>query len=410
MTGGARYRAAVFATSSQHAPYPTAGAAPYPAVELTGGTSAIAGVQLAIDVRELAISGRVLDTTGKPVIDAEVKALAAPPGPPPIFNSWMKLPLTVTDADGAFQLTGLTPGSYALWARAPDGSEGTVAGVAAGSPAAAIRIERAGAIEGSLAGFPAAPAVHATMLGTGAINVEASSATSSSFRFVGLRPGRYVVNAQTPHEGEAQLVEVSSGATLSLTLTARGRGTIEGTVLDFRTRAPIAGAACHAFTSAGGVHGLASWDSRTAPRSDARGHVLIDPAPAGPITVRCAMPQARRSAPAADVTLAPGGRAAVQLLSTELVPDYPSTLGLGFDWRVTPPRIAELLADRPAARAGLLLGDLILAVDGTPVTGLNGDGVLHLIDGRPAGAEVTLTVLRGAQRKSFTLKTEPRQL
>jgi RNA polymerase sigma factor (sigma-70 family) len=406
MTGGARYRAAVFATSS-HAPYPTADGSAYPSVELPDGKAIVDGVRIAIEVRALAIAGRVIDAAGEPVADAAVKAMAVPAGQPPVFNSWMKLPLAVTDRDGAFEIAGLPPGSYAVWARSPDGGEGIAAGLAAGDGAATIRIERPGAIEGKLVDFPSAPAVFATMLGTGAINVEASSVTQSAFRIGGLRPGRYVVSAQTRQEGEAQLVEVKSGVTSSLVLAARGRGTIEGTVLDFRTRAPIAGAACHAFASAGGVHGVTSWESRTAPRSDAQGRVLLDPAPAGPVTVSCVMPATRRSAPSAELVLAPGGRAAVQLWSAELLADYPSTIGIGFDWRVAPPRIAEVRAGGPAARAGLLVGDLVLAVGGASMAGLNGEGVRHIIDGRAAGAEVDITVARGSQRKTFTVAAEP---
>jgi carboxyl-terminal processing protease len=110
------------------------------------------------------------------------------------------------------------------------------------------------------------------------------------------------------------------------------------------------------------------------------------------------------------VVLSPGGRAAVQLLSAEMLLDYPSTIGIGFDWRVTQPRIAEVRAEGPAAKAGLLAGDLVVAVDGASMAGLNGEGVLLIIDGRAARTEVSVTVARGAQRKTFTMKAEPRRL
>lgn len=410
MTGGAPYRAAVFATSSQQAPYPTADGGQYPVVQLADGKSVVDGARIAIDVRELAISGRVIDTAGEPVVDAEVKAMAMAAGQPPVFNSWMKLPLTATDKDGGFTVSGLTPGAYALWARSPDGGEGTVANIAADDTAATIRIERPGSIEGKLVDFPDPPVVYATMLGTGAINVDASNVTTSSFHIGGLRPGRYVVSAQTGYEGAAQLVEVKSGVRLSLTLRAQGRGTIEGTVLDFSTRAPIAGAACQVFASADGIHGVTNWDGRTAPRSDGQGRVVLDPAAAGPIVVSCMMPSRERSSPSAEVVLPPGGRAAVQLLSTELLLDYPSTIGIDFDWRVTAPRIAAVRTDGAGAKAGLLVGDLVVAVDGASMAGLNGEGVRNIIDSRAAGADVSIAVVRGSQRKTFKVKAQPRQL
>jgi len=141
---------------------------------------------------------------------------------------------------------------------------------------------------------------------------------TSSFRITGLRSGRYVVGAQTTFEGDAQIAEVRAGETVQLTLTARGRGVVDATVLDFRTRAPLAGAARHVVMLASGEHTITSWDPGALARTDARGRVTIDPAPAGSIGVDCMMPSFRWSTPSADAALAAGGRAAVQLLSVEL--------------------------------------------------------------------------------------------
>jgi len=122
------------------------------------------------------------------------------------------------------------------------------------------------------------------------------------------------------------------------------------------------------------------------------------------------MPTTSRSTPTADAVLPPGGRVAVQLLSAEMLEDYPSTTGIDFDWRVTPPRIAGLRAGHPAIKAGLLVGDLIVGVDGASMAGLNAAGVQNIIDSRPAGADVSITAVRGSQKRIFTMKTEPREL
>jgi S1-C subfamily serine protease len=100
----------------------------------------------------------------------------------------------------------------------------------------------------------------------------------------------------------------------------------------------------------------------------------------------------------------------VQLLSAELLLDYPSTIGIDFDWRVTAPRIAAVRPDSAGAKAGLLVGDLVVAVDGASMASLNGEGVRNIIDSRAAGAEVSITIMRDSQRKTLTAKTEPRQL
>src|SRR5262249_862126 len=61
MTGGARYRAAVYATSAQQRPFSTANGEPYPLVELRDGSTTLDGVPIAIQLDHLPISGRVVD-------------------------------------------------------------------------------------------------------------------------------------------------------------------------------------------------------------------------------------------------------------------------------------------------------------------------------------------------------------
>ena len=56
-------------------------------------------------------------------------------------------------------------------------------------------------------------------------------------------------------------------------------------------------------------------------------------------------------------------------------------------------QIAAVFAPSGAAEAGLKAGDLILAVDGVPVTALGYDGALQIIRG-PENSEVLLRVRR----------------
>jgi carboxyl-terminal processing protease len=62
--------------------------------------------------------------------------------------------------------------------------------------------------------------------------------------------------------------------------------------------------------------------------------------------------------------------------------------------------IAEPFAGRPAAEAGLLRGDVVLAVDGTPLQGLSLYEAIGLIRG-PAGTTVVLTVFREGVDEPF---------
>jgi carboxyl-terminal processing protease len=57
-------------------------------------------------------------------------------------------------------------------------------------------------------------------------------------------------------------------------------------------------------------------------------------------------------------------------------------------------RVLSPLHGTPAARAGLRDGDLVTAIDGKPVSGMNGNTAVFRIHG-PAGSVVSLTVRRG---------------
>lgn len=205
-------------------------------------------------------------------------------------------------------------------------------------------------------------------------------------------------------EGDAAVVEVRPGATTTLTLTAKGHGVIEGVVRDWKTREPVAGAACRAVMSMGGQQGATNWSMETAAKSDATGRVVVDPAPAGVVTVICEV--AGRSSPAAEVSLARGGRASVELDSVRITVATTGTLGVDFHWMTVPPRLFTVEPDSPAARAGLVHGNLVVAVDGVPVTGLNGPGVGFRLLDHPIGTKVKLTVERGDQRKTAEATVE----
>jgi len=223
----------------------------------------------------------------------------------------------------------------------------------------------------------------------------------ATFRIVGLRPGRYLVNAQSGSEGEAQLVDVRAGATTNVDLTAQAQAVIEGTVIDFRTRTPIADASCTAVMTVEGEQLVPRWGPG-APKSDASGHVRLDPTPSGDVTVTCAMAGTGWSVPSADVRVPPGGHASVLLMSVEASPER-STIGI--ELTATSPRISGVRPDGPGGKAGLAIGDLVTQVNGVAVQGLNGVGVQQLIGRVPAGEQARITVLRGPATMTFTAQS-----
>ena len=68
-------------------------------------------------------------------------------------------------------------------------------------------------------------------------------------------------------------------------------------------------------------------------------------------------------------------------------------------------RVLRTLPDNPARAAGVLAGDIIYKVDGEEVYALSVDEIASKVRG-DVGTEVTLTVVRNGEEKSFTMKRE----
>ena len=61
----------------------------------------------------------------------------------------------------------------------------------------------------------------------------------------------------------------------------------------------------------------------------------------------------------------------------------------------------------PANRAGLLTGDMIVSLDGEPVTGA--DDLIRLLTGERIGKAIEIDVLRLGKPRAFTLVPEERK-
>src|SRR5260370_2634179 len=92
-------------------------------------------------------------------------------------------------------------------------------------------------------------------------------------------------------------------------------------------------------------------------------------------------------------------RGFIGILPQELTPDMAKALGMP---NVKGVAIASVDPDTPALRAGLKVGDVITAINGTPVDDVN--AFRFQIAGFEAGTTVRLKIWRGGQNPGLPLK------
>ena len=398
MTGGGEYVPTVFSSPGSRAAYPPVGA--QSRVVLTDGSSHAEGVTLTVKYERLRISGRVVDADSQAIPDVRVRAVAAEAGQRPYFSPWAALPSALSDAQGTFAIDGLTSGSWALQATAPEGGETILPAVEAGARDVLVMVHRAGVIEGTLTGFDEPPSVYAHQ--PGQPKLVPGQVDGATFRVTGVSPGSYILSAMNTHEGDAQRVDVKEGAVTKVAMVSHGKAVVAGAVIDHVTRAPVAGLVCHVVLTAGGQQGVTNWDLDSAPRTNLRGEFEVDPSPAGPIDVSCFGDMREYSPATAQLTVGRGERASVPLeVVHRLSPDTPGDVGV--EMVGATPVISAVSPAGPAGRAGVAVGDVVVAVDGVPTTPLNAWGVQALIGNHRPGTQVALSLTHGGEPRVVNL-------
>jgi putative serine protease PepD len=264
--------------------------------------------------------------------------------------------------------------------------------VATGRDDATLVLGGAAALRGTVAGFSGRAEVrvqgvlppHQTL---------AAPVVDGRFAVTGLVPGDYVVTAQAPGELATASVSLAAGAGATVELRSRGSGTLTGAVVELGSGAPVAGALCRLLPFAGETVIVGAAQPGAETRSDARGAFGFA-APAGALRVTCFAVGHTTGSAVVSVEAGSTTTVEVALVALRPVADPGFTLDL---WSV-PARILEVVDGGPAALAGLRPGDVITAVGGAPVAGLDRMAVGMLIAGHPAGTVVEVTTSRGATR------------
>jgi hypothetical protein len=386
LTGGT-YGVAVFA-----GPRPLEPVAPLAPIVL--GPKETKTLTIAVTAPTLTISGTVSDPNGAPVVDATVRLLSADKRPAPMDSSGPSS-LVVTDEAGQFRLSQLAAGGYTIVATARDGSEVTTPPIAAGSRDVVITLAPAGRIDGQLVGFSSAPTITGSSL-SGRVFVD-FEVDGQRFHASGLSPGTYVLMALTDaRDADTKEIVVRAGETTTVTLTNRGTATVNGVVRDFHTHAPVPGQRCTSFARDGDAMGnIYAGPDEGALTDESGAFQLVGPA--GEVEIGCygAGHQTAR------VLVAPRDETIKIDLFGVAITQEPGTIDAEIAFASN--RITDVTSGGAADRAGLAVGDEIVAVDGASVVDLAAGTAMLVITERPAGTTAQVTIQRGAERRTVTV-------
>lgn len=190
------------------------------------------GVELTL--REAAVlEGRVFGQDGTPVIGAEI----GPHRPVQPGEVRIQAPLALSDADGRYRIGGLAPGHLSLSAsHGVFGQTVQELDLQPGENALDFRLQGGQAVSGRVldpSGSPASGARVWMRAGTGAVP-EVLSEADGAFRFEGISPGSYWLEAVKDGEGRTRQpvpLQVSGAPVDQIVLELAATGTIRGRIL-----------------------------------------------------------------------------------------------------------------------------------------------------------------------------------
>ncbi|MEM7156715.1 MAG: carboxypeptidase regulatory-like domain-containing protein [Myxococcota bacterium] len=388
-------------------------------------------VDLVVESQNGRITGRVVDESGEPVIDAFVHAsrqsdsvAASKQGGRGMarWGNWNEKPI-LTDEDGRFELEHLAAeGTYIVVANRKGGGRGMTEDVAVGTDVE-VSIAETGEINGIVklegGGFPESFRVQVSDRTKGNYASDDFFRTDGKLQFDNLAPGTYEVQANSD-EGNAKVtVELTAEAGVATAeIVLKPRVKLIGQLVDAETGEPVSGLRVTA--SAGGFSfgGMRDTKGDQKDISDEQGRFEVENAATGKVTVMVMAPSFNDSDygwtwMARRIPTEPREQdiGKVELVKKRL--DSGKEAGdLGFKRKALDPDIepeearnivAFVRPGGPASKVGLAVGDEIIEIDGMNVTALNSgryDKLLRV----PPGTTLKLGLTGG---KTLTLTSGP---
>jgi len=350
------------------------------------------------------IAGRVVAKGGGPLAGALV--IAAPEAP--FGGDGEPAAQAVTGADGRFALPELDPGAYRITARAEGRAPASARRVRPGAQDVLLELgdgaRLRGCVRDAATGAPVAPFTVVVLARQGPLRLVPQRSRSvvdpaGCYALDDLAPGPATIVISAPGyapspELAVELPAAGGEAVADAALETGGR--IDGRVRDEQSGAPLPGARV---TVEGALSGAASTFPLLAEgTSDADGRFTLAGLPA---RISLFVAAAGHHARVVGVDVPRGGAGAVDVALRPTAAGEEPRVDLAGIGAVLAARddalaVAQAIPGSGAAEVGLARGDLILGVDGRPVTELGFSGAVDAIRGAE-GTSVVLTIRRGDQ-------------
>jgi protocatechuate 3,4-dioxygenase beta subunit len=349
----------------------------------------VTDARLTIEGHTGTVSGRVVDSRNKPVVDAfvrvvqdegeEMRRLASMR----LRYSFFGKDATLTDTDGRFEVDGLAEGPYVVRAYRRGGGEAVEEGVAEGSDLT-LTISDTGSIRGTVLSSSGAPvksySIHCKNTKTEFDRKERFSGGNGQFSIGDLPSGTYVLSVSA-NEGTAvsEDLTLDAGGTIEgLSLRLNSSGTVVGRVVSLIEGTPIEGMHVSARATRGDLGTRNSFLDGNATGAD--GRFELEGVPAGPVVLWgfSGRGKAGEWGPVnAHAEIPPGGKVDLgDLVVARMQASFEEAGDLGFDIDEPDPPVEKeglivgaVDEEGPAHKAGLQTGDQIVAIDGHDVVG-----------------------------------------
>jgi RNA polymerase sigma factor (sigma-70 family) len=393
-------------------------------LEVTAGTRRGWGVvnspvaiskQLVITVsdapaRDATIVGRIVDEGGQPLADVLVSA-----EPTPTHNDSTRVGGTTTSAsDGTFAIDHLDREAYVVRADSEGYAPARLDNIKGGAQGVALSLVAGQTIDGTVASASgsAVPSYALTVLRRDGVMREGvmtkSIADASGHFEVHVLPGDYELTASAFGWAQSARVTASAGAS-GVQLVVTAGGTIRGTVRSVADGAAIPYARVQQESQLGGAS-AAPANIGTVTRTD--GSFELTGVSPGPISLSIAADSFHARIEGGLVVADGDALGPLDLTLTPLAPgETPGIEVVGIGVALAAERgglrVARVIDNSGAQVAGIVVGDLVTAVDDMPVATLGMEGAVAKIRGL-AGTTVAITLQR--QNGPVTIEVQRRAL